>query len=159
MLRQARALNPSLRIMATPWSPPAWMKTNQSLVGGRLVDDPRVYDAYGDYFVRFVQAYAGAGVPIDALTLQNEPQNRNPSVLPGHGPARRRGGAAGRASARAAQRSGLRTKILGYDHNWSLHPDDGGPPATRRTRSTPVAARDPGRAPLFRRHRVPLLLR
>ena len=41
LLRQALALNPQLKVIATPWSPPAWMKTNQSLIGGRLIDDPR----------------------------------------------------------------------------------------------------------------------
>jgi glucosylceramidase len=51
LLRQARALNPNLKIMATPWSPPAWMKTNDSLIGRRFKDDPRVYDAYARYFV------------------------------------------------------------------------------------------------------------
>ena len=55
LLRQALRLNPNLKVMATPWSPPAWMKTNDSLVGGRFKDDPRVYDAYARYFVRFVQ--------------------------------------------------------------------------------------------------------
>ena len=83
LLRQALRLNPNLKIMATPWSPPAWMKTNDSLVGGRFKDDPRVYAAYAQYFVRFVQEYRRAGVPIDAVTLQNEPQNRNPSEYPG----------------------------------------------------------------------------
>src|SRR5215470_17036420 len=49
LLRRARQLNPRLSIMATPWSPPAWMKTGDSLVGGRLKDDPKVYDAYARY--------------------------------------------------------------------------------------------------------------
>jgi glucosylceramidase len=128
LLRQARALNPDLRVMGTPWSPPAWMKTNQSLIGGRLVDDPRVYNAYGDYLVRFVREYRRAGVPIDALTLQNEPQNRAPSGYPGmdlrDSEEARLTGVVGR-KLRAA---GLATKLLGYDHNWSLHPNDGGPP-------------------------------
>ena len=58
LLRQALALNPSLKVMATPWSPPAWMKTNDSsLIGGRLIDDPAIYQAYADYLVKFVQAY------------------------------------------------------------------------------------------------------
>jgi glucosylceramidase len=57
LLRRARALNPRLRMMATPWSPPAWMKTGGSLVGGRVIDDPLVYRAYARYFVRFVRAY------------------------------------------------------------------------------------------------------
>jgi glucosylceramidase len=56
LLRQARALNPALKIMATPWSPPAWMKTSDSLVGGRFKDDRRIYGAYARYFVRGVQA-------------------------------------------------------------------------------------------------------
>jgi glucosylceramidase len=43
LLRQAKALNPHLQIIASPWSPPAWMKTNGSLIGGRLIDDPHVY--------------------------------------------------------------------------------------------------------------------
>ncbi len=128
LLRQARALNPHLRVMATPWSPPAWMKTNQSLIGGRFIDDPRVYDAYGDYLVRFVREYRRAGVPIDALTLQNEPQNRNPSGYPGMDlrdtEEARLAGIVGHKLLRA----GLPTKILGYDHNWSLHPNDTGPP-------------------------------
>jgi glucosylceramidase len=128
LLRQARALNPGLRIMATPWSPPAWMKTNQSLVGGRLVDDPRVYDALSDYFVRFVQEYRRAGVPIDALTLQNEPQNRNPSGYPGMDLRDDEEARLAVIVGRKLEHAGLSTKILGYDHNWSLHPNDGGPP-------------------------------
>ena len=64
LLRQALALNPDLKVMGTPWSPPAWMKTNDSLVGGRLIDDPRIYQAYADYLVEFVQAYEAAGVPV-----------------------------------------------------------------------------------------------
>ena len=128
LLRQARALNPNLKIMATPWSPPAWMKTSDSLIGGRFKDDPRVYEAYARYFVRFIQEYRHAGVPIDAITLQNEPQNRNPSGYPGmdlRDPEEARLAVAVGHKLRGA---GLHTKILGYDHNWSLHPNDVGPP-------------------------------
>ena len=88
LLRQALELNPGLKVMGTPWSPPAWMKTNDSLVGGRMKDDPRVYQAYADYLVKFVQAYEAEGVPIYGLTIQNEPQNRNPERLPRYRPAR-----------------------------------------------------------------------
>jgi glucosylceramidase len=128
LLRQARALNPNLKVMATPWSPPAWMKTNGSLVGGRLIDDPRVYRAYARYFVLFVQAYKRAGVPIDALTLQNEPQNRAPSGYPGMDLRDDEEARLVVAVGRELKRAGLRTKILGYDHNWALHPNDVGPP-------------------------------
>ena len=59
------------------------MKTNGDLVGGRLIDEPRVYATYAQYFVKFVRAYEAARVPVHAVTLQNEPQNRNPSAYPG----------------------------------------------------------------------------
>src|SRR6478735_1388414 len=121
LVRQALALNPSLKVMATPWSPPAWMKTNDSLVGGRFKDDPRVYDAYARYFVRFIQDYRRAGVPIDAVTLQNEPQNRNPSAYPGMDLRDSEEARLVVAVGRAFQRAAIHTKILGYDHNWSLH--------------------------------------
>jgi glucosylceramidase len=127
LLRQARALSPNLKIMATPWSPPAWMKTNDSLIGGRFKDDPRVYDAYARYIVRFIQEYRRAGVPIDAITLQNEPQNRTPSGYPGMDLRDPEEARLAVAVGRKLRRAGLHTKILGYDHNWSLHPNDVGP--------------------------------
>ncbi len=74
-LREARALNPQTRFMATPWTPPAWMKTNHSLGNagnhGALV--PRDYRTWAAYFVKFIRAYAQAGIPIAAISPQNEP--------------------------------------------------------------------------------------
>ena len=67
--------NPSLEILANPWSPPAWMKSNDSLgnanAGGSLLS--QYYGAYANYFVKFIQAYAQNGIPIDAITPANEP--------------------------------------------------------------------------------------
>jgi glucosylceramidase len=123
LLRQARRLNPQLKVMATPWSAPAWMKTNGSLVGGELIDSPRYYEAYAAYLVEFVKAYERAGVPVHAVTLQNEPQNRNPDVPGMHlgvAQAKRLIRALGPALASA----GLTTRIVAFDHNWSIHPDD-----------------------------------
>jgi glucosylceramidase len=124
LLRQALALNPQLKVVATPWSPPAWMKTNGSLIGGRLIDDPKIYATYARYFVKFVKAYARAGVPVYALTMQNEPQNRNPSGYPGTDMPVRQEVALIDALGPALRKAGLSTKILGYDHNWSEHPND-----------------------------------
>ena len=124
LLRRALALNPKLKVMGTPWSPPAWMKTNRSLVGGRLIDSPRIYDAYARYFVKFVRAYKRAGVPIYALTLQNEPQNRNPNAYPGMDMPVRQEAKLIEALGPKLKRAGLRTKLLGYDHNWEEHPND-----------------------------------
>lgn len=127
LLRQARKLNPHLKIMASPWTAPAWMKTTGSLIGGRLKDDPRIYETYAQYFVKFVTAYRDAGVVIDAVTLQNEPQNRNPKNYPGMDLRDDEEARLVVAVGSAFQQAGLHTKILGYDHNWSLHPNDIGP--------------------------------
>ena len=124
LLRQALALNPRLKVIGSPWSPPAWMKTNGSLIGGRLIDDPRIYAAYARYFVKFVQAYERAGVPVYAVTVQNEPQNRNPSGYPGMDLPVAQEAKLIVALGRAFREARIDTKILGYDHNWSMHPDD-----------------------------------
>jgi glucosylceramidase len=71
LIRQAKLINPQLKIMANPWSPPGWMKTSGSMIGGALV--PSNYAAFANYFVRFLQGYAAAGVPVDYISLQNEP--------------------------------------------------------------------------------------
>jgi glucosylceramidase len=124
LLRQARRLNPRLTIMATPWSPPAWMKTTDSLVGGRLKDDPAIYDAYARYLVAFVRAYAAAGVPIDFLSVQNEPQNRTPSGYPGTDLPVQAEEKVILALGPKLRAAGLHTRILAYDHNWAEHPND-----------------------------------
>jgi glucosylceramidase len=124
LLRQALALNPRIKVIGSPWSAPAWMKTNGSLIGGRLIDEPRIYEAYARYFVKFVQAYERAGVPIHALTVQNEPQNRSPGGYPGMDLPVAQHAKLVEALGPALRKAGLDTKLLGYDHNWSTHPDD-----------------------------------
>jgi glucosylceramidase len=125
LLREAKRLNPRLSIMATPWSPPAWMKTSGSLVGGRLIDDPAVYDAYARYLVKFVQAYTKAGVPIDFLSVQNEPQNRTPNAYPGTDMPVAQQLKVIEALGPMLRHASPRTRILAYDHNWATHPNDG----------------------------------
>ncbi len=74
-LRQARALNPAIDFLATPWSPPAWMKANRSLgnAGNHGTLLPGAYGPWARYIVKFIQAYRRAEIPVDALTPQNEP--------------------------------------------------------------------------------------
>jgi glucosylceramidase len=124
LLRRARSLNPQLKIMASPWSAPAWMKTSQSLIGGSLIDDARIYQAYALYFAKFLQAYAAAGVPVDAVTPQNEPQNRTPSGYPGLYMSAEQQATFISVLGPALRAAGLSTKIVAYDHNWSMHPND-----------------------------------
>jgi glucosylceramidase len=76
MIREALALNPRISIMANPWTPPAWMKTDDQLVtttgpAGQLL--PQDYGVYAQYLVRFLQGYRAAGVPVQYLGVQNEP--------------------------------------------------------------------------------------
>lgn len=114
ILKEILLINPNIRIMACPWSPPVWMKDNNSTVGGSL--QPNYYAAYAQYFVKYIQAMKAEGITIDAITPQNEPLNpaNNPSLLMlavdqanfiknNLGP--------------AFQAAGINTKIIIYDHN------------------------------------------
>ena len=83
LLRQALKLNPRIQIVASPWSMPGWMKTSGSMIDGKLIDDPKIYRAYALYLVKFVQAYQRAGVTVDYLTVQNEPQALERKNYPG----------------------------------------------------------------------------
>lgn len=71
VLRLIKTIAPAVRVMSTPWSPPAWMKNNGRLAGGKL--KPEWYAAYANYFVKYLQAYQQEGITIDAVTPQNEP--------------------------------------------------------------------------------------
>lgn len=116
VVKQALAINPQLAVMATPWSAPAWMKTTGSLLKGTL--RPDAYAAFAEYLRRYVDAYAAEGVPIFALSVQNEPDHE-PDDYPGM-----RLGAAQRADFVANHlgplfvRWKVRTRILDWDHNW-----------------------------------------
>lgn len=114
LLKEILRINPKIKIMASPWSAPVWMKDKNSFIGGSL--KPEYYGVYSDYFVKYLQKMKLHGIEIDAVTPQNEPlhDGNNPSMLmtaPQQidfikyhlGPAFRR--------------AGLKTKIVIYDHN------------------------------------------
>ena len=118
-LREARAVNPDLFLFSAPWSPPGWMKSNHSLLGGTMQN--KYLAAYAQYFIKFLQGYKQAGVPIAAVTSQNEvdtnQDGRMPACLWGQeyemgfirdhlGP--------------ALQKAGIDTKIWILDHNYNL---------------------------------------
>ena len=71
VLKKALEINPDLLFFASPWSPPGWMKSTGDMVGGHLL--PQCYGVYAEYFMKFIQAYAAEGIPIHAVTVQNEP--------------------------------------------------------------------------------------
>lgn len=113
--RDARAINPALQIMASPWSAPGWMKTTDSLIQGTLRED--ALDAFARYLATYVDAAAARGVPLFALTVQNEPAFE-PADYPGM-----RLSAAQRAALIARlgpmlRAAGHDTRLLDWDHNW-----------------------------------------
>lgn len=114
VMKEILAINPDIKIMASPWSAPTWMKTNDKVQNGTL--KPECYDVYARYFVRYIEAMRKEGITIDAVTLQNEPLNsRNTPSMPmfyteqiafvkDHlGP--------------AFKAASLKTKIIVFDHN------------------------------------------
>jgi len=114
LLKEILAINPSIKLLGCPWSPPAWMKDNDNAAAGSLL--PQYYPVYAQYFVKYIQAMKANGIPIDAITPQNEPlnANNNPSnvmqdtaedifVRDYLGP--------------AFQVAGITTKIIVWDHN------------------------------------------
>jgi len=116
LLKQALQINPAIKIMATPWSPPGWMKSTDSMEGGTLNTD--AYGAYANYFVKFIQAYQAQGIPVYAVTVQNEPLNV-PVGYPGMSmPADQEATFIANYLAPAFAANHITTKILGYDHNW-----------------------------------------
>jgi glucosylceramidase len=81
---QAKTLNPNLKVMGSPWSPPAWMKDNNSMIRGSLLS--QYYPHFATYFVKYIQAYAAQGIPINYISLQNEPNccdTHPPMAYPG----------------------------------------------------------------------------
>lgn len=115
VLKEILEASPRIRIMATPWSAPAWMKTNGKLAGGKL--KPEYYPAFALYFVKYLKAYKNEGIEIDAISVQNEPLHEAayPSMrmeaseqldfIKNHlGP--------------LLEKENIKTKILAYDHNW-----------------------------------------
>ena len=114
MLKDILAINPAIKIVATPWSAPLWMKTNGSFVGGSL--KPEYYGTYAQYFVKYIQAMQAEGITITAITPQNEPLNpyNNPSMLMQAG---EQATFIGTHLGPAFQTAGITTKIIVYDHN------------------------------------------
>lgn len=113
---EALRLNPRLTVMATPWSPPAWMKTGDTMDGGELL--PRYEPVYAAYFVRVLRAFAAAGIPVRYVTLQNEPLN-DLKVMASAGMGTAQAiRLIGRYLGPDLRAAGLPTQVLASDHSW-----------------------------------------
>ncbi len=114
VLKQILAINPNIKIMGSPWSAPVWMKDNGSSVGGSL--QPQYYSVYAKYFVKYIQQMQAKGIPINAITIQNEPQHggNNPSMVMS---ALQQADFIKNHLGPAFQTAGITTKIIIWDHN------------------------------------------
>lgn len=114
ILKKILAINPQIKIMATPWTAPSWMKSNQNSKGGSLKSE--YYAVYAQYFVKYLNAMKAEGINIEALTPQNEPLNpdNNPSMVM---TALEQANFIKNNLGPALQNANLNTKIIVYDHN------------------------------------------
>jgi glucosylceramidase len=114
MLKEILAINPQIKIIATPWSAPAWMKDNNGFIGGSL--KPEYYGVYANYFVKYIQKMNEEGISITAITPQNEPLHpgNNPSM---YMTALQQAAFIKNHLGPAFANANLTTKIIIYDHN------------------------------------------
>lgn len=114
LLKEILLINPAIKILSCPWSPPAWMKDNDSTIGGSL--EPKYYHVYARYFVKYIQQMKAEGIAVDAITPQNEPLNpkNNPSLLM---TADQQTDFIKNHLGPAFKDAGINTKIIIYDHN------------------------------------------
>ncbi len=114
VLKQILAINPDLKILGSPWSAPAWMKTHDSLKGGHLKKQD--YPVYARYFVKYIEAMRAQGIPLYAVTVQNEPLN--PKNLPSMVMfAPEENAFLAHDLIPAFHKAGIHTRIWLYDHN------------------------------------------
>jgi glucosylceramidase len=114
VLKEILAIDPKLLILGSPWTAPSWMKTNGAAKGGSL--KPEYYAVYAAYFVKYIESMKAQGIPIAAVTVQNEPLNSNntPSMVM---QAEEERDFIKNALGPAFRKAGITTKIILYDHN------------------------------------------
>lgn len=114
VLKEILAVNPHIKFLGSPWTPPVWMKTNAASKGGSL--KPEWYDAYALYLVKYIKAMQQEGIRLDAITVQNEPLHpgNNPSLLMYP---QEQADFIKKSLGKAFVKAQIKTKILIYDHN------------------------------------------
>jgi len=114
LLKEILLINPNIKILGSPWSPPVWMKDDGNSMGGSLL--PQYYGVYANYFVKYIQVMKAKGITIDAVTIQNEPQHggNNPSMVMS---ALQQAEFVKNNLGPAFQAAGIATKIIIWDHN------------------------------------------
>ena len=114
VLKEILAINPRIMILGSPWSAPAWMKTNDDVRGGNL--KPEFYGAFAAYFVKYIEGMKAEGITINAITVENEPLNpkNTPSMVMF---APEQDEFIAKFLGPAFEKAGIKTQIQLYDHN------------------------------------------
>ena len=126
LLKMIKAINPTVQIMATPWSAPAWMKTNQSYIGtsnnvvGALLESDMV--VYASFLTKAIQGYALNGIEINYMSIQNEPLFAPDSYGGMFMSAQQQSNFINQYLTPDFINNSIKTKVLTYDHNWD-HPE------------------------------------
>lgn len=117
MIKEILKHNPNMKLFASPWSPPGWMKTEGSMCGGYMKWE--YIDCYADYIIKYLQAYKKEGIEISAITPQNEPETQQVGYMPAciwHPDIEAKFVEVLRKKMTA---SGMNTEIWLFDHNFS----------------------------------------
>ena len=114
VMKEILAVNKDIEILASPWSAPTWMKTNNNVQGGKLRKE--CYDVYARYFVRYIQEMAKQGIKISALTIQNEPLNSRNTPSMSWTP-QEQAEFIGKYLGPQFEKNGISTEIVLFDHN------------------------------------------
>ena len=122
VLKDIKSINPNMKIVATPWTPPAWMKdqydSRGSVNGQENHLQQQYYESYANFFVKTVQAYQAHGITLDTVTIQNEPLY-GPAGYPGMKmESNEQSDFLNNHLAPAFINNNIQTKVLVYDHNW-----------------------------------------
>ncbi|AIQ54107.1 glycoside hydrolase family 30 protein [Paenibacillus sp. FSL R7-0331] len=120
LLQRILDVNSSIKVMGTPWTAPPWMKFGEQIHNGWYLNyaEPRVYAAYAQYLARYIKEYEKLGIPIYALTIQNEPEFTTadyPSMSMG---AEEQALFIGDYLGPEFSKQGITSKIVAFDHNW-----------------------------------------
>jgi glucosylceramidase len=119
VLKQSLMVNPDLFLFSSPWTPPGWMKSNNSMLGGNM--QRRAMSAYAQYFAKFLQAYSESGVPIRAVTIQNEVDTDQDGKMPACAwPQEYEADFVQGFLGPTLEKAGLKTEIWIIDHNYNL---------------------------------------
>lgn len=117
LLQQALAINPAAKVVALPWSPPAWMKGSGTMNGGDM--NTACFPSLAQYFVLYLQVYQQSGIPVYAISVQNEPLNSTSSYPSEYLAASDESDFIANYLGPALNNAGMGTvKILAYEHNW-----------------------------------------